>query len=147
MRLFANRVEHKAGRWACLRWYDIVIGGILYLSRFQIWKTPLQSTKIHWIHLPDPDRDLHDHRWPFFSIVIWGGYTELECKDPTGEKKVVEKKIRWWNFKNRITAHRITSVKPNTITLVFTGRKKGSWGFYDEHTFEYTDWKDYEKAT
>lgn len=146
MRLFANRVERKAGRWAFLRWYDIVIDGILYLSRFQIWKTPFQSTKVHWIHQPDPDRDLHDHRWSFFSIVLWGGYTELECKDPTGEKKVVEKKIRWWNFKNRTTAHRIISVKPNTITLVFTGRKKGSWGFYNEN-FEYTDWKDYEKAT
>lgn len=31
---------------------------------------------LHHIDRPDPGFDLHDHPWPFVSIILRGGYTE-----------------------------------------------------------------------
>ncbi len=145
MRILGNRISKPSPRWALWRWYDIVLGGVLYLTRLNIFQVPLFSTKLHWIHRPDPDRDLHDHPWPFVSIVLWGGYEEYESKNPRSEPGKL-RKIRWFNYKNTRTAHRISKVKPRTLTLIFSGPRstKKEWGFFNEHTFEYTDWKTYE---
>jgi hypothetical protein len=56
---------------------------------------------------------------------------------------VTERLVRWFNTKNTRAAHRITEASPKLITLVFTGPKTKEWGFYDEVTFNYTDWKTY----
>lgn len=145
MRIFGNRIERKKGKWALWRWYDIELDGEPYLTRLQIVKTPWFSIKLHWIHRPDPDRDLHDHPWAFMSFVVRGGYQELESKAParTGGKLRV---VNSFNYKNTRTAHRITSVKPGTITLIISGpRVKKDWGFYNADTFEYTHWREYER--
>jgi len=144
MRIFGNRVERNRGKWALWRWHDIELDGEKYLTRLQIFKTPFLSAKLHWIHRPDPDRDLHDHPWPFMSFVINGGYTELESKRPaTGEVRELE--IRNFNYKNTTTAHRIAYVLPRTLTFILTGPRSKSWGFYDTKTNEFTDWKEYER--
>ena len=146
MRLFANRVERKRGKWAFLRWHDIYLDGKPYLTRFQILKTPWFSIKLHWIHVPDKDRALHDHPWAFAAVVLRGGYEEYESKDPANKPGVL-KTIRWFNYKNTVTAHRIATVKPKTLTLVVTGPKVDKdWGFYDPETLEFTNWRNYEGA-
>lgn len=143
MRLFGNRkANKKGGRWAFWRWYDVILDDELYLTRLTLLKTPWFSVKLHWIHRPDPDRDLHDHPWAFAGIVLRGGYKELHANNPhTGP--VVERTINWFNHKNTISSHRIIEVKPNTLTLIFATAKKKDWGFYDEETFAYTKWQDY----
>jgi hypothetical protein len=146
MRLFPNRISKPSSRWAFWRWYDIVLDDELYLSRLNIIKTPWFSIKLHWIHRPDPDRDLHDHPWWFVSLVLSGGYEEYESKDPTSQPGKL-KNINWFNYKNKTTAHRISKIKPNTITLILAGRKdrEKDWGFYDETTLEFTHWRTYEE--
>ena len=145
MRLFANRIGNPASKWAFWRWYDIVLDGELYLTRLNLIKTPWFSVKLHWIHKPDPDRDLHDHPWVFVSFILRGGYVEYESKNPSQEKGK-PKSITCFNYKNKITAHRIAEVVPNTLTLVISGPKDRvkSWGFYDAETLEFTHHKDYE---
>ena len=147
MRLFPKRVGIPSNKWAFWRWFDIVLDGDLYLSRLNLIKTPLFSIKLHWIHRPDPDRDLHDHPWWFFAVVLWGGYLEYESKNPTSQKGE-PRRIRWWNFKNKKTAHRIAEVLPNTMTLIVSGPKdqEKEWGFYDAETLKYTDWRTYEEV-
>lgn len=145
MRLFPNRRGQPAAKWALFRWYDIILDGELYLSRLNLLKTPWFSIKLHWIHRPDPDRDLHDHPWWFVSFVLRGGYEEYESEYPRifpGQPR----QINWFNFKNKTTAHRISQVKPNTITLIVSGPKdrEKDWGFYDRDTLEYTPWNEYE---
>ena len=146
MRIFGNRISQPSPRWTLWRWYDIVLDGDLYLTRLNIIQTPWFSVKLHWIHLPDPDRHLHNHPWPFVSFVLRGGYEELESKDPQCQPGI-PRKINWFNYKNIITAHRITKVKPKTLTLIFSGPRHSNkeWGFYHDQTFEYANWRDYER--
>lgn len=160
MRLLKNRIEKELdkGNWSLWRWYDIVINGEQYLTRLTLVKTPWFSVKLHWIHKADPDRDLHDHPWNFTSFVLRGQYKELVCDKPdtralwlraeavrtaNSRTPIKERLIRWFNHKNTRSAHRITEVSPKLLTLVVTGPKTKSWGFYDEGTFKYTDWETY----
>lgn len=144
MRLFSKRISPPSPSWALWRWYDIVLGGELYLSRLNIIQTPWFSIKLHWIHRPDPDRDLHCHPWPFISFILRGGYEEYESREPSKQAGVL-RKVNWFNYKNTITAHRISYAKPGTMTLIIAGprSKKKEWGFFDEQTFKYTDWQTY----
>lgn len=147
MRLFPNRKGNPGSKWAFWRWYDITLDGELYLSRLNLIKTPLFSLKLHWIHRPDPDRDLHDHPWWFASFVLRGGYVEYLSEHPRIFKGR-PKRVRWFNFKNKETAHRIAEVAPKTLTLILTGPKdrKKDWGFYDAETLKFTHWRDYAGA-
>ncbi len=147
MRIFGNRISPPSPRWALWRWYDIVLDGDLYLTRLNIIQTPWFSIKLHWILRPDPDRDLHCHPWSFVSFILRGGYEELESKDPKKQSGIL-RKINWFNYKNIITAHRISYTKPNTLTLIFSGPRshKKEWGFYNVNTFKFTHWKEYEEA-
>ncbi len=144
MRLFPNRVGKPSNRWAFWRWYDIILEDELYLSRLNLIKTPWFSIKLHWIHRPDGDRHIHTHPWYFVSFVLRGGYKELESKNPEREDGKL-RIVNWFNYKNLITAHRIIEIKPNTLTLILSGPKLQSWGFYNCDTLEYADWHDYER--
>ncbi len=146
MRIFRNRICKPSDKWVFLRWYDIVLDDELYLSRLNIIKTPWFSVKLHWIHRPDPDRDLHNHPWRFIAFILRGSYEELESKNPTREPGKL-RKVNWLNYKNNVTAHRITKVTPNVLTLVISGPKnyKKDWGFYDVDTLEFIHWRTYEE--
>ena len=153
MRLFPNRklsnTNPDASKWTLWRWFDIRINGVLYLSRLVLLRTPWFGLNLHWIHKPDPDRDLHDHPWWFAAFVVSGGYIEITSPEPTTNKKRV-RMINFFNKKNTKEAHRITDVQPNTITLILTGPKKKSWGFYvpseDGKSANYVPWREYIKV-
>lgn len=112
---------------------------------------------LHRITAPDPGLDLHDHPWPFVSIVLRGGYgeevapTRSASRWATAAETAVDvmrreggDPARWHVFRGeprswrrgsvhvmRLTvAHRITTIEPGTLTLVLRGRKVRPWGFY-----------------
>lgn len=60
-------------RWRSL---DLIHDGVTFLRRRGIEHLRLGGNLIHWLDGPDPGLDLHDHPWPFVSIVLRGGYTE-----------------------------------------------------------------------
>ena len=147
MRILGNRKGKPSEKWALWRWYDITLDGEPYLTRLNLLKTPWFSVKLHWIHRPDPDRDLHDHPWWFVSLILRGGYVEYESKTPSTTKGH-PRLITRFNYKNKVTAHRISEVLPNTLTLIVSGPKdrKKEWGFYNAETLEFSDWREYERV-
>ena len=102
-----------------------VIGDLtsIYIDRFILLKTPLFTIMLHQIFRPDGQRDLHDHPWNFFSIILRGSYVE-----DTGSGI---RECRWFNFKRKTDRHSIRKVRrAPTWTLVFTGRRTRVWGFW-----------------
>jgi hypothetical protein len=98
-----------------------------YLTRYYLF---LKDRKwfpfnifIHRFHKGDPD-DLHDHPWPYFALILRGGYWETT---PQG---------RFWRAPGHFrlcgakSLHRI-ELEPgvDTWTLFIPGPKLREWGF------------------
>lgn len=172
MRLFAHRTwtdERSHGQpWALWRWFDIWKDGRIYLTRLTLFRCPLFQVMLHWIKQPDQDRGLHDHPWSFFSIILHGEYYETEAQVCSFDgrfqretrdgqfwlKDLRTRFVRLFNWKGLNKAHKITRIDPRgVVTLVFTGPKRKSWGFYEEDfarrrigswvPVKYNHWLDY----
>lgn len=99
-----------------------------YLTRYYLF---LKERKwfpfnifLHKFHKGDPD-DLHDHPWPYITIILKGGYWEHQ---PTGER-------RWRapgtiRFAGSRSLHRV-ELEPGTdvFTLFIPGPVIREWGF------------------
>lgn len=122
---------YRFRRWQFLTRFDIPSrdGTQLYMTRWRIVQTPWFGIFLHRINLPDTDKDMHDHPWPFVSLVLRGGYDEE--RPFMGGWKLDEPR-RWLSigFRRATDLHRIVSLhrKP-TWTLVLAGRYKRPWGF------------------
>ena len=122
--------------------------GSTFLRRRGLTTDGVGGVLLHRIDAPDPGLDLHDHPWSFASIVLRGGYTE-EWGRVTN---AVPHDIRGRGFRswgagsihrmplNR--AHRITAVKPGTVTLVLHGPRRRRWGFF--MPTGWVDWAGYD---
>lgn len=141
--------------WQFLRWMDINgptghehgIHEELYLRRLYIFRCPKFGLMLHWIKREDWDRDaLHSHPWPFQRLIVWGGYTE-QLAYPVSETElgpIIEKSYRagyLGKFPDG-AYHRITSVKPHTVSFCINGKKDKSWGFFTPGQ-GHVGWKDY----
>lgn len=141
-------------------------GGDTFLDRRGV-ECQLFGVYLHRITAADPGIDLHDHPWPFVSVVLWGGYWEERAdarmasrfagfaeineahqawKDVPGSapRGHVGERRRWSVRRFRMDeAHRITEVRPRTWTLVVRGRKSRPWGFFqpdgwvDQRRYDY----------
>lgn len=136
-----QRQYTTGSRYAFWRWKDIG-----YINRLHIIQCPLGSICLHILRRPDREPYLHDHPVTFFSVILWGSYTEFrqEYSDPYGENFTRIHKRRWFNFirGQDSTRHRIVSVEPRTVTLCFMGPNRRRWGF---HTPEgWIPWTEYE---
>lgn len=110
------------------------------IVRHRLIQTPWFGVYVHHIHRADRDRDLHDHPWSFFTVVLRGGYAE--CFKTVGRHPRVRTWLRGsWHAMKRHQAHRITAVLPGTRTLVFVGRRRSSWGFWTE--YGWVDYREY----
>lgn len=135
MRLFPNRKTLKpddGGRWQFWRWFDVVEGDTVLLTRLTILRTPWFQILLHWINGPDFTNDLHDHPWAFVGFVLDGGYTEV--KGQVADDKLInstfEKVDYFVSKRDPAEAHGIVAVEPNTKTLIFTGPARKSWSFF-----------------
>lgn len=140
----------RSPRWALWEWMKIPSTqnpGETYLDRLRIIQTPYFGVYVHWIHEPDSDRDPHDHPWNFLSFILRGGYTEYIWNNPSYHNDKAYKR-RWlrgtWHKMRRGQAHRIDSLEADTISLIFVGKRQGSWGFYTAQ-HGWVDWRDYEE--
>lgn len=113
---------------------------------------------LHKIEAPDPGEDLHDHPWPFWSLVLKGGYEEIRChtdvaclraqhatRHPDLIKTRGWRNIRYpWSWKKLglDECHGITKVFGGPCwTLLFRGpkRKDRQWGFFTPEGFVLKD--------
>jgi hypothetical protein len=105
------------------------------MARWRIVQTPWWGVLLHRLDKPDSRSTLHDHPWPFLSLILRGGYTEEFGRTtrfsyrPTSphEGRVKERVKRTWRAGS---LHRMRSRDPHTIvsllrsptwTLVLTG--------------------------
>jgi hypothetical protein len=99
-----------------------------YLTRWRIIQTPWFGIYLHCIRTIDKDDALHDHPWPFVSIILRGGYLE---ERPTHAKRRGFLSIA---FRKATDLHRIVMLtRTPTWTLVFAGPRKRRWGFQTEN--------------
>jgi hypothetical protein len=131
-----------------------------YLTRYTLLSTPMFQICLHVFHRSDAD-DLHDHPWPFASLILWRGYIE-ETANPKlaslDRSCAVSGMVNWCHkndcndyrriwpgqiiFRSAAHTHRIELIggKP-AVTLVVMGRKVRSWGLFTDAGWEH--WKSY----
>lgn len=103
-----------------------------YLTRWTILGAPSGvGLHLHRFHRSDADT-LHDHPWPFASLILWRGYVE-EAEIGAIDSCIVRERIRPGRLILRPASwiHRVELVdgKP-AWTLVLTGRYERQWGFW-----------------
>lgn len=113
---------------------------VVYLTRWWLVKTPWGGIMLHRMDGPDARTTIHDHPFPFVSIVLRGGYFE-DRLDPMRMKVIRARHVRRFNVMRRDDAHTIRLLtRTPTWTLVFAGRHRRTWGFlsptYDGHGVE-----------
>lgn len=121
----------KSGRFRIILDRD---GKTPYLERYYIF---LQNRKpwfpfnvvIHKILLSDLD-DLHDHPWPYATLILRGGYWE---HTPEGR---FWRAPGWFTFRKATALHRL-ELDPNKEcwTMFFMGKRCRDWGFMRNGTW------------
>lgn len=110
-----------------------VIGESLdpYLIRYIVFRCESFGFYFHKFCRSDYDRALHDHPWPFVSILLSGGYFEVHDQTLDREQE------RFWRprwsvllrpaeWRHRVQLHHEQPV----WTLMIVGRKCRRWGFF-----------------
>jgi hypothetical protein len=143
----------KLFRWFLSRLprFDVGDGrGDTFFSRYDLLKTRWFAVYLHEFYRSDNDRCLHDHPWPFLTIILRGGYWEQlperwsdydpqPLDDGLGtlgfQPKGIVREWRRPGYVGRYPAehtHRIEldPAKPKPWSLVIVGRRSRSWGFW-----------------
>jgi hypothetical protein len=66
------------------------------MTRRRILSTPWFAIKLHHFHRSDEDREVHDHPWPFISLILCGGYDEV-TPPPSTQKWLLQ-----WEVANEV---------------------------------------------
>jgi hypothetical protein len=122
-----------------------------YMTRWTIFSESWGQLCLHAFHRSDAD-ELHDHPWPFVSLILWRGYVEvtppacslgIDC--PYGCPR--QRKRVWPGmllFRSATHKHRVELINgERAVTLVFMGRKVRTWGFFTRQGWQ--RWTDYFK--
>lgn len=140
-------MKREQSRWALRRLRLRRGDGQIYLDRWG-FHTPWFGIYLHKMTASDPSMDVHDHPWPFISIILRGGYTEKmaevrnlmelsSIRHPFQSRTWKAFQSRTWKAGSVHTvrldeAHTIIDVlKTPTWTLVLLGKKHRAWGFYE----------------
>lgn len=101
---------------------------------------------LHEFHRSDDDRALHDHPWPWITVLLEGRYIEhlpANRRRPAGPTRMVLRRagdvvVRAWAPR----PHRVELVDRRPVTTLFlTGPKVREWGFYC--TWGWRHWKEF----
>lgn len=109
--------------------HDIGRKGIgTYLTRFVLRGLrfgPGGKLFLHYFHRGDVEPYHHDHPWPFWSLILWGGYWEHTPKGKRwyGPGCLLRRPADWQH-------HVELPPGAHCWTLVWTGAKERSWGFW-----------------
>ena len=108
-----------------------------YLERYYLFLKDRKrfpfNVFLHKFLKGDPD-DVHDHPWPYFTIILKGGYYEWIPQFDAQDRKTCE--IRKWQGPGHFrwcgadSFHRIELAPGVTCwTLFFPGPQRRDWGF------------------
>lgn len=121
----------------------ISVKGEPYIVRWFIWGSKGEgdggrAIRLHHILQSDSLRDLHDHPYSFFSIILAGGYLE---HTEQGKRRFRPGMI---NKKEATVLHALEIINKPAWTLVCTGKRKREWGFQTKDGW--VRWQEYEGA-
>ena len=91
---------------------------------------------IHKIMKSDDDKDLHDHPWGFFHLILSGGYWE-ELHVNGDMNAGIEKVWRgpgYWNIVSTDHKHKIELGEEQPWTIFIPFKTKQNWGFWVKQT-------------
>jgi hypothetical protein len=123
----------KAIRRRMWAWFDSTkraVGngyGDVFFWRHRLIRSRYLSVFVHDFVRSDEDRCPHDHPWWFVSVILRGGYWEVDRAGVYrwyGPGSILVRRATW--------AHRI-EISPHherPMSLVITGPKVREWGFY-----------------
>lgn len=132
LRRLLARLPHK----------DITKDGTLYLRRHYLTpRTWPYKVFLHLINRPDGDRDPHCHPWPFWTLVLRGGYAEAFFDRGTF-KGVDDLGPGAFRFRPATHTHLIHHLDGPTWTLVLAGPATRTWGFWNALN-EFIPWFNY----
>jgi len=133
----------------------ISINGELYLQRYYLWgRMPpelaklwncgnvpkerfgwLPTTYLHRFHLPDPDREVHNHPWIGRGRILVGGYKEVRLVSKPLEGEDYEYRVKAYlpGDKQEVlpdTFHRVSELFADEVWTVFSvGERQQKWGY------------------
>ena len=115
----------------------------VYLTRWNLFGKKGKGQRrllLHYFHRSDYDGALHDHPWPFTSLIIWPGYWEWTSEGARwyGPLSILRRPADW--------AHRVeldNNGKSKCWTIVLTGTKNREWGFFCPKGWRH--WREFEK--
>lgn len=139
---------------------EIIIGcqsfGQPLLTRYHLLSTRWFKLYYHIFHRSDYDRACHDHPWPFYSLILWGGYTEVrptagarealaEGQQVADLEKTLERVPYYPGnvlFRPSHWAHRI-ELEPGkkSYSLCLILPKEREWGFFLKEGWKH--WKEF----
>lgn len=103
----------------------------------------LENAYIHRFKRSEDERALHDHPWPWVSIVMQGEYIEHVPADPRCPFGPTATRIRrTGSVAMRFDAaapHRVELTDNEPLTMFMTGTKAREWGFYCEAGWRHND--------
>jgi hypothetical protein len=103
---------------------------------------------VHHFLSPDVDPDPHDHPWPFWSLVLKGGYLEeVYAAGGAGARLVRQVVARPGTARYRSAdhVHKVARLLTGSCwTLVVTFGRRRTWGFWTPAGF--IDWRTYTGA-
>jgi hypothetical protein len=124
----------------------------------------LFSVYLHRVVRPDNSPDLHDHPWPFWHLILEGGYEEEFFMGHGGWGKRttigltgVPDRLGWslrcrplapgyWCFHRAGFAHRVSRFmedRKESWSLVVVGLKTRDWGFLNRVSGCWVQWESY----
>lgn len=100
---------------------------------------------VHKFLKSDPD-DVHDHPWPYFTVILKGGYWEwipvFNLRGAKIHEYCVWRRPGSFRWASANTYHRIELDPEVTCwTLFMPGRKRREWGFLVKN--QWVQWQDY----
>lgn len=124
-------VPHAEIIWGCYE--DRPLMTRYKLARIRGW-----NLYIHHFHRSDEDRELHDHPWGFWSLILWGGYVEVTPAQREFTTSLNEPRVkRAWIGPGKLIyrpaewIHRVEiPVGKCSWSLVVTTSKRRCWGFW-----------------
>jgi hypothetical protein len=96
-----------------------------YLLRWYLLpRNPWVNLYLHKFLRDDDDRALHDHPWWFVSLLLRGAYREVL------DSGSIVRRAGSIGYRPATHRHRVVLLKVPTWTLILTGPKVRTWGFW-----------------
>lgn len=113
-----------------------------YLTRYAFPRLGPIRPALHIFHRSDAD-ELHDHPWPFVTVILWRGYIEeTPCANCTLKFCPLRQRRRVWPgmilFRRATHTHRVELVDgKKAVTFVIFGKRVRDWGFYTKRGWQF----------